>query len=215
MSESAYQEQVKTQYDRMAELYDRLWRRYTRFTLDTLARWIDHFEAERVLDVGCGTGELERRLVAAHPNWHLTGVDLSEKMLTVARRKLAGHPQVSFRQAPAEDLPFPENHFDLVVSASALHYFSDPEAALREMRRVLLPSGALLLLDWCRDFFTMKLLDVVLPFFDPAYRHCYTEQELHQMLRATGFCPRVSQRYRLFPHWGLMIVAATPFLRAA
>lgn len=215
MNKSAYQEQVKTQYDRMARLYDRLWRRYTRFTLDTLARWIDHFEAERVLDVGCGTGELERRLATAHPDWHLTGVDLSEEMLAVAHKKLAAHPQVDFQLAPAEDLPFPEDHFDLVVSASAFHYFPDPEAALQEMQRVLHPDGALLLLDWCRDFFTMKLFDAVLPLFDSAYRHCYTERELHRMLGATGFRPRVSRRYRLFPHWGLMIVVATPLPQTA
>lgn len=201
---------VRAQYDRTARAYDRCWDHYVSATHDLLLARLAHYDAERVLDVGCGTGTLEQRLAAAQPDWKLTGADLSQAMLAQARQKHYDAPDVTFVQASAADLPFPDAHFDLVVSASALHYFPAPETALREIRRVLRPHGTLVLLDWCRDRFPMSLLDTILRHLDPAHRCTFTQAELRRLLVEAGFRVRRLTTHRRLLVWGLMVAEATP-----
>ena len=93
---------------------------------------------DRVLDVGCGTGILARNAAERVGSvGHVTGLDLDEGMLSVARR--AG-PGIEWRQGDATELPFEDATFDAVVSQFALMYFPDRVAALREMWRVLAPA---------------------------------------------------------------------------
>jgi SAM-dependent methyltransferase len=101
---------------------------------------------DRVLDVGCGTGILARNAAERVGSvGHVTGLDLDEGMLSVARR--AG-PGIEWRQGDATELPFEDATFDAVVSQFALMYFPDRVAALREMWRVLAPAGRLAVAVW-------------------------------------------------------------------
>jgi SAM-dependent methyltransferase len=94
-----------------------------------------------VLDVGCGTGVLAREAAArVGPSGRVTGLDLNEAMLAVARRL---RPEIDWRQGNALDLPFANEAFDVVASQFALMFFPDRAAALREMWRVLRPGGRL------------------------------------------------------------------------
>jgi SAM-dependent methyltransferase len=95
----------------------------------------------RVLDVACGTGIVAR--TAADQGATVTGVDLNEAMLTVARR---ARPELDWRQGNAQDLPFADDSFDVVVSQMALMFFPDPAAALAEMARVVVPGGTVAVL---------------------------------------------------------------------
>lgn len=103
---------------------------------------------ETVLDAACGTGELQRLLLEVYPSLHLVGVGLCESMIEIARARLPSHPHTSFHQAIASRLPFPDGHFDFVVSANSFHYFEDPVAALAEMRRAGKPGGQIIIMDW-------------------------------------------------------------------
>jgi len=99
-----------------------------------------------VLDVACGTGALTREVASrAGVGGTVAGVDAGAGMLEVARR-LA--PNVDFRQATAETLPFPDGSFDAVVSQFGLMFFSDRQRALREALRVLVPQGRLAVAVW-------------------------------------------------------------------
>jgi SAM-dependent methyltransferase len=96
---------------------------------------------DRVLDVGCGTGVLAREAAArVGPAGRVTGLDLNEGMLAVARRL---RPDIDWRQGDALDLPFADEAFDVVASQFALMFFPDRVGALREMWRVLAPGGRL------------------------------------------------------------------------
>ncbi|UCG23679.1 MAG: methyltransferase domain-containing protein [Chloroflexota bacterium] len=101
---------------------------------------------DRVLDVGCGTGILAREaVVRVGSTGSVTGLDLNEGMLAVARRT---RPDVDWRLGDAQELPFDDESFDVVVSQFALMYFPDRVAALKEMKRVLAPEGRLAIAVW-------------------------------------------------------------------
>ena len=96
---------------------------------------------DRVLDVACGTGVLAREaLPRVAPSGLVVGLDAMAGMLEVAR-ELA--PGVVWRQGDAQQLPFEAEAFDAVLSQFGLMFFPDKPAALREMHRVLVPSGRL------------------------------------------------------------------------
>jgi ubiquinone/menaquinone biosynthesis C-methylase UbiE len=98
----------------------------------------------RVLDVACGTG-IVARLAALEvgPTGRVVGLDTNEAMLTAARAQPPGTgAQVEWRQGDATKLPFADGEFDAVLCQQGLQYFPDRPAALREMKRVLTPGGA-------------------------------------------------------------------------
>ncbi|MDY7022273.1 MAG: methyltransferase domain-containing protein [Cyanobacteriota bacterium] len=198
---------VKKQYDDLAPVYDQRWSRYICDTLLFFREWLNISPSATVLDVACGTGELERLLLEQYPSLYIAGVDISEQMLVQARQKLTGYTNVSFENTTASSLPFSDESFDVVISANSFHYFSDPEKVLTEMRRVLKPGGTIAILDWCKDFWLCRVCDWVLKILDPAHQQCYTEAELHAFLKTSGFHVCRSQRVRLGLIWGLMAVS--------
>lgn len=130
---------IRDQYNQLALIYDQRWRRYIANTLTFLKAWAAISPSAVVLDIACGAGEFERLLLQENSAQVISGVDISEQMLMQARQKLKGYPGVSFKLARASDLPFPDQGFDVIVSANAFHYFPDPAIALTEMQRVLKP----------------------------------------------------------------------------
>jgi ubiquinone/menaquinone biosynthesis C-methylase UbiE len=109
---------------------------------DAVLRALAEEPVRRVLDLGCGTGQLAHRLAAIRPAVGVCGCDLSPGMLRQARRRDAG---VGWVGGDAGRLPFRSAAFDAVVSTEAFHWFPDQPAALREIARVLRPGGRLLL----------------------------------------------------------------------
>lgn len=97
----------------------------------------------RVLDVGCGGGEFLE--LAALQGAHVTGVDPSRGMVGRASRRV---PSADVREGTAEELPFPDGSFDVVTACNVLQFTGDPEEALAEAARVLVPGGRAGLATW-------------------------------------------------------------------
>ena len=204
---------VRQHHDRLARGYDQRWSRYITQTLTFLKTWASIPPGAAVLDIGCGTGEFERLVLCEHPEHRMVGVDLSAKMLEIARQKCQGYSNVTLCIASASALPFPDRSFDLVVSASALHYFDQLAVSLAEMQRVVKPGGSVVILDWCKDYLLCRLFDIVLKLIEPAYRRCYAQREFHRLLASAQFDIQSARRVRFGPVWGLMIATAfwSPF----
>lgn len=96
-----------------------------------------------VLDVGCGPGVVVDELVRG-AKCEFWGVDVSQQMISRAAQRYAGWPDVHFAVGRVEDLDFPSESFDAVLSMGVLEYLADTASAAREMYRVLKPGGTLI-----------------------------------------------------------------------
>jgi ubiquinone/menaquinone biosynthesis C-methylase UbiE len=104
--------------------------------------------AECVLDVGCGTGYLLRQMALRLPDaTRMEGVDPAPTMVEVARASLGEDERLHFRTGTAEQLPFPDREFDLVISTTSFDHWADQRAGLAECRRVMTRGGRFVLAD--------------------------------------------------------------------
>jgi ubiquinone/menaquinone biosynthesis C-methylase UbiE len=187
---------VPSEYASGAAEYDRRWARYNRASLALLRPWVEGADLGRVLDVGCGTGNLLRLFEDAGVRVEsYAGIDPAREMLRVAAEKLrASSIPGALLAAPAQALPFADGAFDTAVSASTLHDWPDPRAGLAEARRVLRPGGTLLLLDWDRAPLPMRLLNAWMRITRIPFGRMYARGEMAELLASAGF--RVEKRTR-------------------
>ncbi|ATM98594.1 MULTISPECIES: bifunctional demethylmenaquinone methyltransferase/2-methoxy-6-polyprenyl-1,4-benzoquinol methylase UbiE [Proteus] len=153
---------VASKYDLMNDLMSfgvhRIWKRYT-IEASGVRR------NQRVLDLAGGTGDLTAkfsRLVGE--NGEVVLADINDSMLKMGREKLRDHGivgNVNYVQANAEELPFPDNHFDCITISFGLRNVTDKAKALRSMFRVLKPGGRLLVLE-----FSKPVLDPLSKIYD-------------------------------------------------
>jgi ubiquinone/menaquinone biosynthesis C-methylase UbiE len=116
---------------------------------DTLIAQAELADGLRVLEIGCGTGNLTVRAKRAAPGAELTGTDPDPLALARAQRKARGLTGIRFERAYAQELPFADGEFDRVLSSMMLHHLDDDvkAAAAAEIHRVLRPGGSFHIVD--------------------------------------------------------------------
>ncbi|ART82738.1 bifunctional demethylmenaquinone methyltransferase/2-methoxy-6-polyprenyl-1,4-benzoquinol methylase [Oceanisphaera profunda] len=163
---------VAAKYDIMNDLMSfgihRLWKR---FTIDCSGVR----KGQKVLDLAGGTGDLTAKFSRiVGETGQVVLADINDSMLKVGRDKLRNKGlgnNISYVQANAEALPFPDNHFDLITIAFGLRNVTDKDKALASMQRVLKPGGRLLVLEFSKpqheimnklyDFYSFNILPKV------------------------------------------------------
>ena len=131
----------------------------------------------RILDAGCGTGGLIRRMAGRHPEWMWTGVDLEPIAVDFARSRSAAE----IVQASLLELPFEDDRFDAVVCSDVLYHLDDDAAAVEELFRVLRPNG-LLVINVPAHRWLWSYHDVTVH-----GRRRYVRDEVRGLLGAAGF----------------------------
>lgn len=176
-------------YDLQAPCYS-LWRDRGDSPLVRLVAESMHRRAEtrRVLDAGCGTGLFSIGLAREDSRWSVVGIDMSEGMLAVARKRAAsaGLSNLEFRRGNVERLPWSEPEFDVVVAAGLFPNLERAEPALGEFRRVLHPGGRLVVVEFDREAMTAA-----------------TRGFFHVMILGYRVVSRVLPRYRFARRWNI------------
>lgn len=148
---------------------------------------------ERILDMGSGPGFLTcdiGKLVGA-AGW-VCGIDISEPLLAAAKNYCTHLPWMEFRFADAAKLPFPDGHFDAVVSTQVLEYLPDVNAALAEAHRVLRSGGRMAILDTDWDSIVWHTSDRtrmsrILSVWDEHTTNPHLPMTLAKKIRQAGF----------------------------
>ena len=213
-------EQVEEMFDSIAPAYDfmnnamtlglhRYWRN------KALKKALSHLSDKvnlKILDVATGTGDVAFRLHNLRPEAKITGIDLSEGMLKIAREKLQKIPEnqqslFAFGKADSLDMPFHNESFDLITVAYGVRNFSNLPQGLKEMKRVLKPGGVLCIIELsCPDGkittplynlyskkiipFTGKLMsgdNSAYSYLPKSIEACPQRGDMEALLRASGF----------------------------
>lgn len=106
-----------------------------------------------ILDAGTGTARIPILMCQRRPQWRIIGIDLAQSMLDVGQKNLEQsglQQQIQLELVDAKQLPYPDEHFDMVVSNSLIHHLPNPLPFLLELKRVLKSKGAILLRDLLR-----------------------------------------------------------------
>ena len=107
---------------------------------------------DNVLDVGCGSGWLARRIAQAVPDGRVVGMDVSDEMIRLARRSSLDHDNILYVEGEAAEIPWEPNFFQHAISVESAYYWPDPAAGLQEFHRVLRPGGrAWILINYYQD----------------------------------------------------------------
>lgn len=107
----------------------------------------------KVLDAGTGTARIPIIIAQARSQWKITGIDLAESMLELGRKNViaAGLAEkIRLETVDAKQMPYDDNSFDVVISNSLVHHLPNPLSFLSEVKRVILPGGAVLIRDLLR-----------------------------------------------------------------
>jgi ubiquinone/menaquinone biosynthesis C-methylase UbiE len=208
MSRKRHDEYVAQEFNRAAEGYDNS-RIVRSFQRRAQALVLDDMQVERgmnFLDLGCGTGWATLQIASRlEGTGRVVGLDLSEKMLVQAERKLAelGYANVEFVLQSASALDY-EGDFDYVLSTNAFHHFADKKDVFSGVHKSLKPGGIFMVQYICDDFVLMKLLDFIGKIGEKAHIGSATSQALRELLTSTGFSDVEVKTIKLNWFWEIM-----------
>ncbi|MCD6270656.1 methyltransferase domain-containing protein, partial [bacterium] len=136
------------QFDNWAKHYDiGLWSLYFRYSYKKVIEIAKPYigPGNKILDIGCGTGELTIRLSSLlDENGEIIGTDISSEMIKIAnykKNKYCKNKNLKFIVGEANKLPFPNNYFHFVFCLNSFHHYPNQRQALEEIYRVLKPNG--------------------------------------------------------------------------
>jgi len=192
MSSTAQEQQLREEFNRWAEAGrgDHMEEDHLPIVLPTLDL-MNLEPADRVLDIGCGTGWLPRLIAGKVPQGSVVGIDLSDEMIARARKASANFTNLTFEVGGADRIPVPDSTFTKVISVESAYYWPDPARGLREISRTLGPGGsAWILINYYGDNLYCHQWGAV--FAIPT--HLLAAEEWAQLFREAGLVGVAHQR---------------------
>jgi ubiquinone/menaquinone biosynthesis C-methylase UbiE len=195
-------------YSSRARLYDSLWSPVIRPIGERLLTLLPLNEAREVIDIGTGAGALLPAIRRAAPKANLMGVDRSAGMLRLAKKRHAG----PLALMDAQKLELPARRFDVAVVAFVLFHLPRPDRCLREVHRVLKPSGTVGVITWAaqhrpkasavweEEVVAAGARVIELPAIENQ-RCCDSEAKVKALLEAAGFADIRTWTRALVHHW--------------
>jgi ubiquinone/menaquinone biosynthesis C-methylase UbiE len=192
---------AKKYFDRWALTYDRSILQHVIFRAshEMFIKEIKTIERDglRVLDIGCGTGELAKKLTSRLNGAEVHGVDISKTMIAKASEKKMERP-VRFKIGSADALPYKDNSFDVITCSHSFHHYPDKDKAVSEMHRVLKPGGHLMVIDGSRDVLLGRIIFDIVTMIEKHVYHLF-HGEFRQIFRRNGFRAVMQRRFNLVP----------------
>jgi ubiquinone/menaquinone biosynthesis C-methylase UbiE len=179
-----YEQESEKFYDNIAQHFDHSFDGFlASFFKKFIVKHLEFQENASILDMGCANGTLlamlgeEKKIVGA-------GLDISSEMVKIARQR---HPEFEFKQGSAENVPFSDHNFDVIICSASFHHFPHPNRFLSEAGRLLKPEGRLIIAEIHIPVVT-KLYNWRLNRFSrEGDVKVYQPKELHQLFKKHGW----------------------------
>lgn len=179
-------ERSKVSFDKQSETYDDSWcSSEAHFCYPYVVESICRLSFDTLLDLGCGTGEVLSIISKKKKGCKLYGLDLSEKMLEQAKKKLPDSDTLLV--GDSENMPFEDEMFDVLTSTESFHHYPNPKKAIGEIYRVLKKDGTLVLCDFWRPILKRKFMNLFIGFSKDGDVRIYSQKEIVDMLQNAGF----------------------------
>ena len=192
MAADSHSESLRTEFNRWAEAGrgDGMEQDHLPITLPVLEK-MRLAQTDNVLDVGCGSGWLSRRLGKLVPEGRVVGMDISDEMIRIARRTSTDQENLLFVTGEAAEIPWEPNFFSHTISVESAYYWPNPAAGAKEIRRVLRPnSSAWILINYYRDNPHCHQWGALLA----VPTHLLSAEEWSELFRQAGFAQVTHER---------------------
>ena len=185
-----YEKLSKQHFDEHAKDYDETntiyYSKYPKISCNNVADYMKDKKFKSLLDVGCGTGYLIDMLYKQHKA-NYCGLDLSPEMILAADKKLGEKAKLT--EGSADNLPYPDNSFDVVTCIQSFHHYPYPEKAMNEVLRVLKPNGIYILSDTGYGGLKQKFFKKMMTRMDSGDYTVYNIKEIVEMMSKAGLKP--------------------------
>lgn len=159
--------------------------RFVKCMYDEILERILKINPQNVLDIGCGNGNI-LKLLKEKTNSALYGIDLSDKMIAEAEKKLG--KDVNLTVGDAEYLPYNDGQFDVIICNASFHHYPNPKIVLKEVKRILKKNGVFILGDPTAPFnWYIKIFNYFLKYSNSGDYKIYNQKEITDLLMNSGF----------------------------
>lgn len=163
---------------------------------------LQQLDFQKILDVGCGTGEILKSIKERYSFVQLYGLDISEEMLKQANDKLKGTATLIL--GDAENITLETNSFDLLLCTDSFHHYPNPQQAISEFYRVLKHGKFLLIADYWKPFPIRQIMNLFISYSNEGDVKIYSKKEIIEFLKRGGF---QEITYKKIQNSGYLVIA--------
>lgn len=163
---------------------------------------LQQLDFQKILDVGCGTGEILKSIKERYSFVQFYGLDISEEMLKQANDKLKGTATLIL--GDAENITLETNSFDLLLCTDSFHHYPNPQQAISEFYRVLKHGKFLLIADYWKPFPIRQIMNLFISYSNERDVKIYSKKEIIEFLKQGGFQEII---YKKIQNSGYLVIA--------